>query len=187
MRLTINSDTPRDDWKELGREPMSRQQQKFSAEYVRSILDYNPETGVLTWKENMSTTARTGQQAGMVGSRGYRRIGIRGALYAAHRLAWVHFHGVWPKEEIDHINCVKDDNRICNLREATCAQNKKNTLHPNKSGLAGASWHEGLGKYRVQIRVEGKRKFLGWFATAEEAHEVYVEASRKYHGEWSVC
>lgn len=105
----------------------------------------------------------------------------------AHRLAWLIVTGCWPTHEIDHINGSKADNRLCNLRAATPEQNKRNTHHRNNTGLIGASYSSVNGKFRAQIRVGGKRKFLGWFTNAEDAHTAYVDAARKYHGEFAKC
>lgn len=178
----------RTDWQEQGRQPMSRAQQKLlKAAEARNLLDYDPETGALRWKRHMSTRARAGDEAGVIQQGKYRRVGICGRYYMAHRLAWLIVTGEWPIHEIDHRNGAKADNRWSNLRAATTTENKRNTLHRNQSGLVGAAYHSGKGMYRASIRVEGERKFLGWFDTAEAAHSAYVQASKAMHGEFSPC
>ena len=167
---------------------ITEQQRKiFNADEARALLDYDPETGVLRWKQHMTPRARAGTEAGVIQSGKYRRIGINGRYYMAHRLAWLIVTGEWPTHEIDHRNGQKSDNRLCNLRQATPEQNKRNTSHKNNTGLIDASYSSVNGKYRAQIRVGGSRKFLGWFANAEDAHAAYVAAAREYHGEFAKC
>lgn len=174
------------EWQESGREPMSRKQ-KVSAVEARELLDYDPTTGVLRWRRHMNPRARAGKEAGVIQDGRYRRIGIRGRYYMAHRLAWLIVTGEWPAHEVDHINGSCADNRWSNLRDATCAENKRNTIHRNRSGLIGAGYHAGKGQYRATIRVDGGRRFLGWFDAAEDAHAAYVLASKTYHKEFSPC
>jgi hypothetical protein len=90
-----------------------------------SLLKYNPDTGVITW----ATTSRhvnAGDVAGYVCPRGYRYISVGGKKQSAHRLAWFLSYGVWPEDQVDHINGDKTDNRLVNLRSATKAQNNRN-------------------------------------------------------------
>ena len=89
----------------------------------------------------------------------------------AHRLAWLYVHGVWPKDQIDHINHVKTDNRMVNLREVTRSENQKNrTLNVgSKSGVAGVRWRKQMGKWESNIRVNGKDLYLGCYASKEKA------------------
>lgn len=159
----------------------------IDAAKARELLDYDPDTGSLRWKRHMSTRARAGDEAGLIQQGRYRRVGIHGRYYMAHRLAWLIVHGEWPANELDHINGEHADNRLCNLRQATSAENKRNTIHRNRSGLIGASYHSATNRYRATISVAGRKKFLGWFTNAEDAHAAYVAASRKYHGEFSPC
>jgi len=106
--------------------------------------------------------------------------------YLQHRLVWLYVHGRWPKDQIDHINGNRSDNRLCNLREATCSQNLMNArAHShNTSGLKGACKHE-PGYWSSVIRVNGKNKYLGRFKSPEEAHAVYASAAKKYFGEFA--
>jgi protein involved in sex pheromone biosynthesis len=96
-------------------------------------------------------------------------------------------HKEWPKEEIDHINMAKDDNRIANLREANRSQNMSNIAKPihNTVGLKGVTRHKAYpGKFMAQIVVNKKNKYLGIFDTVEEAHAAYAAASQQLHGEF---
>lgn len=173
----------RADWQESGNTPMTRKQ--ITAEKARELLDYDPETGVLTWKRHMSTRARKGKEAGVIQMGRYRRVGIYGKYYMAHRLAWLIMTGAWPKDEIDHINGDCAYNAWANLREATNTQNNWNTLHKNRSGLEGAAYHSGKGQYRATIRCMGETHFLGWFDSPERAHEAYKRAASRLHGEFA--
>lgn len=113
-------------------------------EYLRECFDYNPETGVLTWKHrprgHFETTREfinwnrkyDGKRAGRksFGSRFYRHVSIDGTSYTEHRLIWFYCHGVRPVHEIDHINRCRSDNRICNLRDVTSSENNRNRILP---------------------------------------------------------
>jgi len=163
----------------------------FNAEYVRLILDYNPETGIFKWK-NLSTATpqRNAQWAGKIAGyphKGYQRININGAHHRAHRLAWLYMTGEWPKEEIDHRNNEKNDNRFLNLREVVRNENAKNRLKScnNTSGVKGVSYRKESGLWRVRIMVDKKPIHLGDFKNIKEAGEVYKEAALKLHGEFA--
>ena len=147
----------------------------LTQEEVKELLDYNPDTGVFTWK-----VSRGGQEAGSVAGRinlkGYRIIGISGKDYRAHRLAYLYMTGNWPKQQIDHKNGNRSDNRIDNLRDVSCRDNQNN-CHTHRSGrLVGATWHKSNKKWQAQIVINGKHIGLGYFHTEQEAHEAYLTA-----------
>lgn len=115
---------------------------------------------------------------------GYLRISLFGKSFYAHRLAWLFVHGRWPKDQLDHINGDRSDNRISNLRECTDAENRQNWTRPksnNPHGLIGVNWHAGANKFSAQIQINRKQKHLGLFETAEEAHSAYLAAKRSLH------
>ncbi len=152
---------------------------------LTQLLDYDPETGIFRWKVDRPYKVHAGDVAGTM-SRGYIQLCIFKRYYAGHRLAWFYVHGVWPKKkyQIDHINLVKTDNRIANLREVTKTQNNRNLAMRlnNKVGLKGVcKWHK---KFTAYITVDGKTKYLGLFNTPEEAHAAYAAASQLHHGEY---
>lgn len=149
----------------------------ITAELVRSILDYNPLTGVFTWKN--------GTLAGGISNCGYLRIGIKRSKYLAHRLAWLMMTGKWPLDQLDHINGVRIDNRWANLRAATNAQNTINSDYANRTGLRGIYHHKKHGGWAAAIKANGHRVHLGYFKTPEEAHAAYCEAAREFHGEFA--
>ncbi len=150
---------------------------------LKELLHYDPESGIFTWIKSNSNTSPVGTIAGRgINPEGYRQIQIDGHSFKAHRLAWFYVYGKWP-EQIDHLNGVRDDNRIINLRDATPqinSQNQRGAIKNNKSGFLGVFPHKN-GGFVAKIKVDKKNKYLGRFATAEEAHAVYVLAKRQFH------
>ena len=154
----------------------------LSAEEVRAALTYEPETGVFTWA--IATPGHSvGMPAGAVDHKGYLRIQIGGRKYAAHRLAWIYVHGHWPPDQIDHMNGVRSDNRIANLREATNAENGQNLKlkKSNKSGFRGVTWDKGRKAWCAQLMHKRKQNKLGFFSTPEEANAAYLAAKKELH------
>lgn len=145
-------------------------------------LHYDPGTGEFVWSVRRGSCP-AGSLAGVIDSKGYLQIQYNGVLYLAHRLAWFRMTGKWPSFPIDHINRVKTDNRIKNLRPSTHKENCQNVgvTKRNKSGIRGVDFHVKSRKWRATIRVDGKQKHLGMFDTlvgaalarwlAEEAHQ----------------
>ena len=147
---------------------------------LRELLHYDPFTGVFTRRVNRGRY-KAGEVAGTV-HHGYVIIGVCRVKYMAHRLAWLYVHGVWPKDEIDHINGMSNDNRIENLREATHiinAQNQRKAQRINKVGFLGVSPY--FSKFLAQICANGKKHYLGAYSTPDLAHAAYVRAKRLLH------
>ncbi len=149
---------------------------------LRQLLEYNPRTGDFIFLVTRGGVT-PGTVAGSPCRGGYIRILIEGRLYAAHRLAWLNMTGSFPAFDIDHINGVRSDNRWCNLREATRAENMQNYPVPktSTSGLMGATWHKANGRWRAQIKVGGVKRHLGYFDSPEEAHGAYLVAKAALH------
>lgn len=159
----------------------------LTASTVRQLLDYDPETGVFRWRVRRNGVA-AGDVAGCLDQRrGYILIRAGGRLYKAHRLAWFYVHGEWPAVEIDHINCVRDDNRIANLRLATGTQNQANKRlqSNNTSGVKGAFWDRRRGVWHARIRVQGRLKYLGTFRDKADAAEAYRNAAAIHFREFA--
>lgn len=159
----------------------------ITVERLRELFHYDQESGVFTRKAERARNARMGDLAGCKRPDGYIVIRIDGSLYHAHRLAWLHVTGEWPKEEIDHLNCDPSDNRFANLREATRAENLRNIRKPcdNTSGFKGVSFDKRTGRWISSIRASGKQKYLGRFDTAEAAYAAYCTAAKELHGEFA--
>lgn len=152
-------------------------------ERLHEILSYDPDTGILTWKIN-SGRAVIGKEAGSLNPQSYRVIRIDGHPQTSHRMAWAMFYGehIKPPHQIDHINRVRNDNRIVNLRAALFCENQQNkTLPKNKTGYTGVYWSKRKRVFWASIKAYGKNIHLGQFATAEAGHLAYLEAKQKYH------
>lgn len=166
----------------------------LTAEQLRSLVHYDPETGVFTWlrreeRDNYDRTWNTknaGKTTGTINAVGYVVVCIYDQLYTGHRLAWLYMTGEWPKECIDHINRVRSDPRFVNLREATHTENKynKHMQSNNKSGYKGIYLHKHSGLYHALINHAGRKISLGYFHTAEEAGAAYKAAEERFRSEW---
>lgn len=161
--------------------------ERATADRVRSLLDYDLDTGWLIWKQSTSNRVSVGRRAGNVNSLGYRQIMIDGVNYSAHRLIWLHVRGVWPEHEIDHINGVRDDNRLSNLRSAGRSCNARNAAMQknNTSGFKGVSWNKQVRKWRARIVVNGVEYPLGDFDQIEMAAAAREKAAHQLHGEFA--
>lgn len=150
----------------------------LTAERLRELLSYDPDTGVFTRKIRRSN-ALAGSVAGTKNGHGYLQICIDRQRYMAHRLAWLHVHGDWPSSEIDHKNRIRDDNRICNLRDTSSSENNHNRPLPrhNTSGFKGVCWDKRKRRWLSRIYVNGEQRRLGHYRTPEEAHLAYVAAA----------
>lgn len=156
---------------------------KLTLERAKELLEYDPETGVMRWAQDRSIAVKKGQIAGTKGN-GYRQLIVEGARLRGHRIAWLMVYGVWPKGDIDHINGVRDDNRIANLRDVTRSVNVQNQRRPQvhgKSGFLGVSWNKNARKWSATIRIGGRSRHLGLFVTAEEAYQAYLNKKREAH------
>ncbi|EJU14120.1 pathogenesis-like transcriptional factor and ERF protein [Sphingomonas sp. LH128] len=166
---------------------------------LRQLLRYEPETGKLFWlprtadqfpdRRSFSTwTSRfCGKEAFIsITPDGYKYGGIWGVKHYAHRVIWAILHGEWPPNDVDHINGDRADNRLCNLRAATRAENLRNTgARPhNRLGVKGVTLLA-CGKYRAEIKAPESKRHLGRFDTLEEARAAYNAAVLEAHGEFA--
>jgi hypothetical protein len=155
----------------------------ITADNVRELYVYDPETGIVSWKSPPSSV-KIGARAGSVQSNGYRVLRHKNKPFQEHRVIWLYVHGVWPPQYIDHINGNKTDNRLSNLRLATPKQNCWNAkTRKRNGGLPGTS--KQYNRWNAKISINGERRFLGCFDTEQEAHQAYVLALRELCGEYA--
>ena len=121
--------------------------------------------------------------SGSITKKGYVRIKIYGRIYQAHRLVWMYSFGVWPKDQIDHINQIKFDNRICNLRESNSSLNQQNKglQINNSSGFKGVYWTKSASKWRAIITFNSLDIHLGYFTNLNDAIAARKQAEEQYH------
>lgn len=160
-----------------------RRNQRVDVARLRECLDYNPDTGVFTWKISPRNRTLPGDVAGHLNDSGYLICCIDQQQIRLHRAAWAIYYGEMPPKHIDHINRIRSDNRISNLRLASDAENVQNsTLRYNsKTGVKGVNYRKDTNKYSACITVDKKTIYLGCFDTLEEAQAARLEAEIKYH------
>ena len=157
-----------------------------TAELVRELFEYVPETGALTRKVRTAQSVRVGDRADKPWKPGCNdeclRVTIKNGKFLAHRIVWLHQTGNWPENSIDHINGNRMDNRIENLRDVPHAVNMQNRRTPSKRSKSGVQGVSRIGKkWRASITVNWKVRRLGMFDTPEAAHEAYLKAKRELH------
>lgn len=159
---------------------------KLIPEDIKQFLSYDPETGVFTWAKNIGTRFRAGDIAGNTQHDGYYRIGFKGRLYYAHKVAWFLVYGFQPGKELDHINGNRSDNRIANLRLASRAENTRNVpvKKTSKTGVKGVHRRKESGTFRAHCQVNGITHWLGTFKTLEEAESVVRKFREENHKEF---
>lgn len=155
---------------------------RLSHEYLVSILDYNPETGIFLWKMSTAQCIKIGDMAGCVTRSGYTHITINFQVYKAHRLAWFYVHKEWPKGIIDHIDQNPRNNSILNLRDTCVSTNCHNSKirKDNNSGIKGVHFCNSSKRWKARIMVNSKRIALGTFLDFEMAVKARKEAEIKY-------
>ena len=142
--------------------------------YLKELFEYNPDTGIFYRKVGRNQLSPSGSEAGTIQTRygkSYRRIGIDGKYYLAHRLVWLYVNGVLPDQEIDHIDGNGLNNKIDNLRAVSHLENGKNRKMPssNTSGHVGVYWNKRKQKWESKIRINGLLINVGTFCSKEDA------------------
>ena len=155
---------------------------KLTQERLKELLHYDPITGMFTWIKPLAIRVNAGDTAGYKCPRGYIMMGVGGVYHRAHRLAWLYMYGYLPELSIDHINRVKGDNRISNLREASRQCNMRNSdiSSKNTSGITGVSWHATNKRWQARITVNDKRMHLKTCKSIADAALARWDAEVKY-------
>lgn len=132
-------------------------------------VSYNPDTGLFFSIIDIT------KPIGTANADGYIVFRVNSKLYYAHRVAWFLCYGEIPSGVVDHINRVKSDNRLVNLRVVTQSENCQNRT------AKGITKPKQTKKWAASIMVNRKRKHIGYFDTPEQAHQAYIEAKKIYH------
>ena len=155
----------------------------MSKEQLNALLDYCPATGVFRWKVKASSRSPAGSVAGTKNKAGYivfRLCG--GSLQYAHRLAWLYVYGELPTG-IDHIDGIRDNNAITNLRPANQSENNQNRCVQRKGRQwpIGVGFYARYGKWTARISLDKRERFLGYFDSPDSAHAAYLAAKQSIH------
>jgi len=145
----------------------------ITQEELMKIVSYDKDTGIFT----RLTGVKKGKEIHCVDGEGYGVVSFHNKSYRAHRMAWLYVYGKLPDGILDHINQIKNDNRICNLREATVRQNRYNCKlnSNNTSGYRGVSWNKHAKKWKAAFHKGKDYILVGYFDTAEQANKAYLE------------
>ena len=164
--------------------------------YLRQCFDYDPQTGVLTWRDRPRehfntdqshkcwTTKWPGKPAGSPNCKGYMQVGLVGTLLLNHRIIWQLVHGMVPAT-LDHVNGNRLDNRLANIRPCTASQNMMNRkLGGSKSGFRGVRKLK-RGGWEVRITVSRQQYTVGSYPTIEDAITARIEAEARMFGDFA--
>jgi hypothetical protein len=151
-------------------------------ETVKKLFHYDAESGMLLWRNGNGRNVKPWQEAKAPNGQGYYTVKINGTSYRVHRLIWLYVHGNFPDKYIDHKNRVRNDNRLCNLRDVNTTDNAQNISLPshNKSGHIGVSWIKSHNCWTVFVKVNKKNKWLGYYKNLDDAVAVR-KAGEKQH------
>jgi hypothetical protein len=153
----------------------------LTQQMLKDILRYDENTGFFYHRRIRKGVTEVNQKAGVVDN-GYVKIRINGKSYRAHRLVWLYTYGEFPKDQIDHINHDRSDNRIINLRVVNNAENSRNKvmLDSNTSGVTGVYLDKNRMKWCAHIGIDGKKKHIGYYGNFDDAVEARKKAEKKY-------
>jgi hypothetical protein len=166
--------------------PTQLQENETEHEFIKRVYFYDPLTGIFIRRIKTSHSSYIDKPLGTKNLKGHLTTSFLGKQIFIHRLAWFYQTGKWPSEHIDHINGITNDNRWCNLREASNAENlwNRGKQKNNTTGAKGVYFDKERNLFAAELKVNGKRIRLGRFKTIEEAESAHIAASRKLHGEF---
>jgi hypothetical protein len=155
----------------------------LTQERVRYLFTYDEKNGLLL-RNLKRGKGLPGKPSLCKDKDGYHVVGIDNKNYRTHRVIWLYVYGEFPEGYLDHINRIRTDNRIENLREADYSKNGYNTKTPkaNTTGVKNVQWIKHMNKYQVRLRANNQNLVIGHFADLELAELVAIEARNKYHG-----
>jgi hypothetical protein len=150
---------------------------------VKKLFHYDAESGMLFWRNGNGRNVQPWQEVKSKNGHGYYTAKIHGKSYLAHRLAWLYVHGSFPNKYIDHKNRIRNDNRLCNLRDVNTTDNAQNISLPkhNKSGHIGVSWFQLRKTWTVYVKVNKKNKWLGYYKNLDDAIAARKEGEKQYY------
>jgi len=159
---------------------------KVTSLELEKLIDYDSVTGIFKRIKTLGPCA-AGSIVGTRASNGYLSVMVNGESYLLHRLAWLITTGDWPTGQIDHVDGNRTNNAFRNLRDATGSQNQYNRKRQinNTSGFKGVSYHKKTGRYRATININKKQISLGYFKTADKAHQAYIAKAQEIAGVFS--
>jgi len=166
---------------------------KLTQEHLSQCLEYNKDTGTLTWKQRPRShffsagrfkawnSVYPGREAGHT-SKNYRYFRLDGKRHPTHRVIFLIMTGKLPNLMVDHKNGTGTDNRWDNLREATPTINQQNCamMASNTSGKTGVHWHKRSNRWRARIQLSGRDKYIGQFINFQDACDARELAERLY-------
>jgi len=152
---------------------------------LKELVNYDKDTGIFTWKKRTSNRVKVGDAIGNLHNCGYVEMSVGGKRYLAHRIAWLYMYGYIP-QLIDHIDGNKQNNKICNLREATYQSNVYNSKirSDNKSGVRCVSWNKKRNSWEVRLKIDGKLKHYGDYKDLSDAKKVADKIRSESHKEF---
>jgi hypothetical protein len=161
---------------------MEFKKQKLTQEKLKELLDYNPETGVFTWRVRRKSVKQWSVAGSHNATTGYISITIDGKSYGASRLAFLWMEDYLPENDVDHIDRNPSNNKWYNLREVSrqCNLRNRGMREDNKSGVTGVYWAKAKGKWRSQINLYGKIIYLGLFKNFLDAVKARWDAEVKH-------
>ena len=150
---------------------------------VKKLFHYDAESGLLLWRNGNNRNVKPWQEAKASNGHGYYTAKINGKTYLVHRLIWLYVHGNFPHKYIDHKNRIRNDNRLCNLRDVNTTDNAQNISLPshNKSGHIGVSWFKNHSCWTVYVKVNKKNKWLGCYKNLDDAVAARKAGEAKYY------
>lgn len=146
----------------------------INIERLRTMLNYDAESGLFVWRKKHRGVS-FGAVAGGAHRDGYVAIRFDGKRWQAHRLAWAYVYGGLPLSDVDHINRIRTDNRIANLRLVTPRENQSNGLRARGSGVGATKVGN---RWKSYIHIDGKGRYLGSFPIREDAIAAYRAAAK---------